>query len=59
MAYGAFHPIWIVGDDLGPEQDIIVAGPVCESGDVLTQKNEELLGYQEKLEMKVNLRIKD
>ena len=41
MAYGAFHPIWIVGDDLGPEQDIIVAGPVCESGDVLTQKNEE------------------
>ena len=41
MAYGAFHPIWIVGDDLGPEQDIIVAGPVCESGDVLTQKDEE------------------
>ena len=41
MAYGAFHPIWVVGDDLGPEQDIIVAGPVCESGDVLTQKNEE------------------
>ena len=36
MAYGSFHPIWIVGDDLGPEQDIIVAGPVCESGDVLT-----------------------
>ncbi|MDG1843220.1 MAG: diaminopimelate decarboxylase, partial [Nitrospinaceae bacterium] len=41
MAYGSFHPIWIVGDDLGPEQDIIVAGPVCESGDILTQKNEE------------------
>ena len=41
MAYGSFHPIRIVGDDLGPEQDIIVAGPVCESGDVLTQKNEE------------------
>jgi diaminopimelate decarboxylase len=41
MAYGSFHPIWIVGDDLGPEQDIIVAGPVCESGDVLTQENEE------------------
>ena len=41
MVYGSFHPIWIVGDDLGPEQDIIVAGPVCESGDVLTQKNEE------------------
>ena len=41
MAYGSFHPIWIVGDDLGPEQDLIIAGPVCESGDVLTQKNEE------------------
>jgi len=41
MAYGSYHPIWIVGDDLGPEQDIIVAGPVCESGDVLTQKDEE------------------
>jgi diaminopimelate decarboxylase len=41
MAYGSFHPIWIVGDKLGPEQDIIVAGPVCESGDVLTQENEE------------------
>jgi diaminopimelate decarboxylase len=41
MAYGSFHPIWFVGDDLGPEQDIIVAGPVCESGDVLTQKGEE------------------
>ncbi len=41
MAYGSFHPIWFVGDDLGPEQDIIVAGPVCESGDVLTQKDEE------------------
>ncbi|MBT7935008.1 MAG: diaminopimelate decarboxylase, partial [Nitrospina sp.] len=24
-----------------PEQDLIVAGPVCESGDVLTQKDEE------------------
>ena len=41
MAYGSFHPIRFVGGDLGPEQDVIVAGPVCESGDVLTQKNEE------------------
>jgi diaminopimelate decarboxylase len=41
MAYGSYHPIWFVGDDLGPEQDVIVAGPVCESGDVLTQENEE------------------
>jgi len=41
MAYGSYHPIWFAGDKLGPEQDVIVAGPVCESGDVLTQKDEE------------------
>ena len=41
MAYGSYHPIWFAGDGLGKETDIIVAGPVCESGDVLTQKNEE------------------
>lgn len=41
MAYGSFHPIWFDGKDLGAEQDLIVAGPVCESGDVLTQKDEE------------------
>jgi diaminopimelate decarboxylase len=41
MAYGSYHPIWFTGDGLGEETDIIVAGPVCESGDVLTQKNEE------------------
>ncbi len=41
MAYGSYHPIWFAGNGLGKETDIIVAGPVCESGDVLTQKNEE------------------
>lgn len=41
MAYGSYHPIWFAGDGLGQETDIIVAGPVCESGDVLTQKDEE------------------
>ncbi|MBT5470732.1 MAG: diaminopimelate decarboxylase [Nitrospina sp.] len=41
MAYGSFHPIWFDGENLGPEQDLIIAGPVCESGDVLTQKDEE------------------
>jgi len=43
MAYGSYHPIWFVGDELGEETDLIVAGPVCESGDLLTQKNEEPL----------------
>lgn len=41
MAYGAYHQIWFVGDKLGPEQDLIIAGPLCESGDVLTQENDE------------------
>lgn len=41
MAYGSFHPITFVGDDLGPEQDLIIGGPLCESGDVLTQENDE------------------
>lgn len=41
MAYGSYHPIWFAGDNLGDEQDLIIAGPVCESGDVLTQENEE------------------
>ncbi len=41
MAYGSYHPIWFVGDELGEETDLIVAGPVCESGDLLTQKNDE------------------
>ena len=41
MAYGSYHPIWFAGEGLGKETDIIVAGPVCESGDVLTQKDEE------------------
>jgi diaminopimelate decarboxylase len=41
MAYGSYHPIWFDDDTLGEEKDLIVAGPVCESGDVLTQKNDE------------------
>lgn len=43
MAYGSYHPIWFDGDNLGPVQDIILAGPVCESGDLLTQENDEPL----------------
>lgn len=41
MAYGSYHPIWFDGDHLGPEQDLILAGPICESGDMLTQENDE------------------
>lgn len=41
LLYDAYHPIWFVGDELGPEQDLIIAGPLCESGDILTQENDE------------------
>lgn len=39
--YGSYHAISIVsrdGRELGPETDAIVAGPLCESGDVFTQE---------------------
>ncbi|MBP5246966.1 MAG: diaminopimelate decarboxylase [Fibrobacter sp.] len=39
--YGSYHGISIVskdGRELGPERDVIVAGPLCESGDVFTQE---------------------
>jgi diaminopimelate decarboxylase len=43
MAYGSYHPIWFDGDNMGPVQELIIAGPVCESGDLLTQENDEPL----------------
>lgn len=39
--YGSYHEISICaadGRELGPEQDVVVAGPLCESGDVFTQE---------------------
>jgi diaminopimelate decarboxylase len=39
--YGSFHEISICaadGRELGSEQDVVVAGPLCESGDVFTQE---------------------
>ncbi|MDD7297928.1 diaminopimelate decarboxylase [Fibrobacter intestinalis] len=39
--YGSYHAISIVSSDgrnLGEAQDAIVAGPLCESGDVFTQE---------------------
>ncbi|MDH3257526.1 MAG: diaminopimelate decarboxylase, partial [Nitrospinota bacterium] len=57
MAYGSYHPIWFAGDGLGKETDVIVAGPVCESGDVLTQKNEEPVPRRLPLPQRGNLII--
>ena len=41
ILYGAYHPLSIVpadGDTRRPEVDVIVGGPLCESGDIFTQK---------------------
>ena len=37
MVYGAYHGISIVGRDGEPTRPTMVAGPLCESGDVFTQ----------------------
>ncbi len=41
ILYGAYHPISIVPSDGRsdrPEQDVILGGPLCESGDIFTQE---------------------
>jgi diaminopimelate decarboxylase len=40
ILYGAYHPISIVpsdGDLQRPTQEVVVGGPLCESGDIFTQ----------------------
>jgi len=42
VMYGAYHAIEVIpqggGLALGPTQPTVVAGPLCESGDVFTQE---------------------
>jgi diaminopimelate decarboxylase len=41
ILYGAHHPMSIVpadGDTNRPEKEVIVGGPLCESGDIFTQE---------------------
>ena len=41
ILYGAYHPMSIVpadGRTQPPERDVIVGGPLCESGDIFTQE---------------------
>jgi diaminopimelate decarboxylase len=41
ILYGAYHPMSIVpadGDAGRPEREVIVGGPLCESGDIFTQE---------------------
>ncbi|HEX2518296.1 MAG TPA: diaminopimelate decarboxylase, partial [Castellaniella sp.] len=40
--YGAHHPMSIVpadGDESRPLSDVVVGGPLCESGDIFTQQD--------------------
>lgn len=42
--YGSYHQISIVGPaDDAPREPFVVAGPLCESGDVFTRDDQELL----------------
>jgi len=41
ILYGAYHPLSVVpadGDTRRPEHEVIVGGPLCESGDIFTQE---------------------
>jgi diaminopimelate decarboxylase len=41
VLYGAYHPMAIAparDDDGRPPREVVVAGPLCESGDVFTQE---------------------
>ena len=39
VMYGSHHPISVAGPSAdAPEADVIVGGPLCESGDIFTQK---------------------
>jgi diaminopimelate decarboxylase len=42
--YGSYHRMTVVGKGASnPEQELVVAGPLCESGDVFTRDASELL----------------
>ena len=41
--YGSYHRIEVVGREGEPTEPIVVAGPLCESGDVFTRDETELL----------------
>jgi len=46
--YGSYHGIEIVGKNGDqPHEDIVIAGPLCESGDVFTRDESELLRPRE------------
>ncbi len=38
ILYGAYHPMSIAVSDDRPLRDVVVGGPLCESGDIFTQE---------------------
>jgi diaminopimelate decarboxylase len=38
ILYGAYHPMSIAVSEDRPLQDVVVGGPLCESGDIFTQE---------------------
>jgi diaminopimelate decarboxylase len=41
--YGSYHEIQVPGREGGEREEIVVAGPLCESGDIFTRDDAELL----------------
>ncbi len=41
--YGSYHHIEVIGRADQPQADLIVAGPMCESGDIFTRDADEML----------------
>jgi diaminopimelate decarboxylase len=38
ILYGSYHPMSVVGAQGRPLRDVVVGGPLCESGDIFTQE---------------------
>ncbi len=41
--YGSYHHMEVLGKSGGPEEPLVVAGPLCESGDVFTRDASDLI----------------
>ncbi|MBI4587150.1 MAG: diaminopimelate decarboxylase [Planctomycetes bacterium] len=41
--YGSYHHMEVLGKGGGPEEPLVVAGPLCESGDVFTRDAADLI----------------
>ncbi len=42
MAYGSYHPIYKASGVVGGEQPVVIAGNICETGDVFTVEGEHV-----------------